>query len=458
MSERLFGTDGVRGIPGTEPLTEPTIRRIAAIAAKFMLEGVKRNGAAPVMLIGRDTRGSGPALLKPIVAGLADLGVRAIDLGVIPTPGVSYLVPRLGAIGGAVISASHNPAEFNGIKFFDARGYKMDPETEDRIEAVLKTEKTRFGGSGAKAERGDKLAQGYLDFLRSTFPATMDLSGLRLVVDCANGAASAFARALFESLGAEVFTLSISPDGKNINADCGALHPCAMRKEVVRRRADCGVCFDGDADRAIFADETGELLDGDAIICFSADRLRRQGLLKKDAVVLTIMSNVGLVHALREEGIRVVSVPVGDRNVTEAIEKDGLSLGGEASGHVIFRNFAPTGDGMLTALQTLAALRESGKPLSHVRKAFHAVPQVLINLKVSAKPKLESLKGLAALVKKLEAELGDEGRVVLRYSGTEPLLRIMIEGPSHGRIKDMAKQIAQAFEEEALPMQGAHRP
>lgn len=455
MSERLFGTDGVRGIPGQEPLTESNVRRIAAIAAKIMQQGVKRNGTAPAMLIGRDTRGSGPSLLRAVVAGFADSGVRAIDLGVIPTPGVSYLVPRQGAIGGAVISASHNPAEFNGVKFFDAAGYKMDPDTEDRIEAILKTEKTRFGGTGAKAESGAKLSRGYVDFLKSTFPATTDLSGLRLIVDCANGAASAFAPALFESLGAEVFPLSCAPDGKNINAGCGALHPSAMSKEVRRRRADCGVCFDGDADRAIFADETGALLDGDAIICFSAQRLRRQGLLKKDAVVLTIMSNVGLVNALNEQGIRVVSVPVGDRNVTEAIEKDGLSLGGEASGHVIFRRFAATGDGMLTALQTLAALRDSGKPLSNVRKAFRAVPQVLVNLRVAAKPRLDSLGSVQALVKKIESELGDNGRVVLRYSGTEPLLRIMIEGPSRSRVKELAKQLADAFEEEVASMQGA---
>lgn len=458
MSERLFGTDGVRGIPGREPLTATTVRRIAAIAAKLMLQGVKRNGTAPAMLIGRDTRGSGPMLEKAVVAGLGDLGVRAIDLGVIPTPGVSYLVPKLGAIGGAVISASHNPAEFNGLKFFDAEGYKMDPATEDRIEAILKTEKTRFGGAGAKAESGAARARSYLEFLKSTFPATLDLSGLELVVDCANGAASGYARELFEGLGARVFALSCSPNGRNINARCGALHPAAMAREVKRRGADCGFCFDGDADRAIFADEKGELLDGDAIICFSARRLRQQGMLDGDKVVLTIMSNVGLVNSLKSQGIGVVSVPVGDRNVSEAIEKERLSLGGEASGHVIFRRFAVTGDGMLTALQTLAALRESGAPLSAVRRSFRAVPQILENLEVARKPSLESLPRLRALVKKLEAELGAQGRIVLRYSGTEPLLRIMIEGPSEARIKAMARQLAEAFEQESAASQGAHRP
>jgi phosphoglucosamine mutase len=456
VSERLFGTDGVRGIPGREPLTTANVAKIAAIAARLMKERQGVNGSTPFILMGRDTRGSGPELARALVSGFAAAGCRTVDLGVIPTPGVAYLVPRHGALCGVVISASHNPAEFNGIKFFDGDGFKMDPLTEDRIETKLRLEPEPK--ASGKAEDGAPWRQGYLDFLKSTFPATLDLSGMKLVVDCANGAASGYAKALFESLGAQVFALSCSPNGRNINADCGALYPAAMQKEIVRRKADCGVCFDGDADRALFADETGALLDGDALICFSAGRLRRQGLLHNDRVVLTIMSNIGLVNCLKEQGVGVTSVPVGDRNVTEAIEREHLSLGGEASGHIIFRRFAATGDGMLTGLQTLAALRESGRPLSDVRKLFRTVPQILQNLEVERKPPLETLPRVKALVKKLETELKGSGRIVLRYSGTEPLLRIMIEGPSQSRIKAMAQEIADVFLAETTAATKGVRP
>jgi phosphoglucosamine mutase len=448
MSERLFGTDGVRGIPGTEPLTQNTIRRIAAAAARILLEAGREavNGRGPYILIGRDTRGSGPLLMKALVAGFADAGVRAVDMGVIPTPGIAFLTPRLKAIGGAVISASHNPAEFNGIKFFDKNGFKMSPEVEGEIEQEIRSRPQKTGRKAVeRAENGCEHAQRYVEFLRSTFPATLDLSGLKLVVDCANGAASAFAPALLESLGAEVTVLSAKPNGRNINADCGALHTGNLRKAVVRQKADAGVAFDGDADRALFCDEKGNLLDGDSIICLGALRLHNRGLLKNDKVVLTVMSNVGLITSLRNLGIAVVSVPVGDRNVTEAIERDGLSIGGENSGHIIFRQFAVTGDGMLTALQTLAALRESGKPLSATRKSFRVVPQVLENLHIQKKPPLDSLPQLKAVVHRFEKELKDNGRVFLRYSGTEPLLRIMVEGPSKARVAAMAKSLAATF-------------
>lgn len=455
-SEKLFGTDGVRGIPGKHPLVPEIVRDIAEIAARIMLErGVSSgNGRGPFALMGRDTRGSGPELAKQLIAGFRAAGVRSVDLGVIPTPGVSYLAPRLGALCGVVISASHNPAEFNGIKFFDQLGFKMDPATEDEVQRRLErgwlekaARRTHAAARVAPraAEDGSKYAVRYVEFLKSTFPATLDLSGMRIVVDCANGASSAFAKDLLESLGAEVLALSCSPNGKNINADCGALFPQAMQRMVVKKKADCGVCFDGDADRAIVCDEKGALLDGDAIICLSALRLRRLGLLRGDKVVLTVMSNFGFLKFLGEQGISVATVPVGDRNVTEAIEKESLSLGGEASGHIIFRRFAATGDGMLTALQTLAALRESGKPLSTHRKSFHPYPQILQNLEVAAKPPLEGLPKLKALIAGFERELKGDGRILARYSGTEPALRIMIEGPSQARIREMARAIAAAY-------------
>ena len=449
--ERLFGTDGVRGIPGRYPLLPENVRSIAAIAARLLLErdAAKFNGGGPFVLLGRDTRGSGPELAKQLVAGFADAGCRTIDLGVIPTPGLSYLTPKLGALCGVVISASHNPAEFNGIKFFDAAGYKMATGMEDRIERELESVRGTAKRSQAAAVDGSAHVDSYLDFLRSTFPATADLSGLKLVVDCAHGASSGLAKRLFEGLGAQVTALSCQPNGKNINLACGALFPGAMQKAVVQKKADAGVCFDGDADRAIFSDEKGALLDGDSLICFSALRLRRLGLLRNDKVVLTVMSNFGLVRALEKQGISVVSVPVGDRNVSDAIEREDLSIGGAASGHVIFRRYAATGDGMLTALQTLAALRESGGKLSEIRRAFSPIPQVLENLEVRERVPLDGLPGLKQLIDKLEKELRGEGRIFLRYSGTEPLLRVMIEGPSLSRVKAMAKEISEAYRRES---------
>lgn len=450
--ERLFGTDGVRGIPGKAPLIPETVMRIGRLAAELMRSqpGVHVNGAAPLVLMARDTRGSGPKLCGDLARGFALAGCRTLDLGVAPTAAVSYLAPRLGALCGVVVSASHNPAEFNGIKFFTAQGFKMDPSTEDLIEGEL----AGAGGTTAQGARALKLlpvvdgsarVKDYLDFLRSTFPATLDLSGLKLVLDCANGAASNFAPALFEALGAQVIALSARPNGRNINADCGAMHPQALRQEVLRRKAGAGVCFDGDADRALFCDENGVLLDGDALICLSASRLHGRGLLRGDKVVMTVMSNFGIVAGLQEQGIGVVSVPVGDRNVTEAIEKEGLSLGGENSGHIVFRQYLPTGDGLLTAVQTLAAVRESGKPLSWHRRHLRCVPQVLHNLRIGHKVPMNKLRKFSGQVAVYERELKGRGRVFLRYSGTEPLLRIMIEGPSKPRIEGMARELATIF-------------
>ncbi|MBI3554302.1 MAG: phosphoglucosamine mutase [Elusimicrobia bacterium] len=447
--ERLFGTDGVRGIPGKPPLTPDTVRAIGALAAELMLRqpGRRVNGGAPFVLMARDTRGSGPAIGRQLAQGFASAGCRTVDLGVIPTGAISYLVPRKHALCGVVVSASHNPAEFNGIKFFTAGGFKMDSSSEDRIERRLKSSR-RAAYPKPLCEDGRAWGDDFADFLRSTFPATLDLSGMRLVVDCANGAASRIAPELFAGLGARVFPIGCRPNGRNINAGCGAMHPDGLRREVVRRRADGGVCFDGDADRALFCDEKGVLLDGDALICLAAVRLHRLGLLRDDRVVLTVMSNFGIVAGLKEQGIGVVSVPVGDRNVTEAIEKEGLSLGGENSGHIVFRQYLATGDGLLTAVQTLAALRESGRPLSWHREHLKTVPQVLHNLRISRKVPLERLSRLRGLAARCERELKGRGRVFLRYSGTEPLLRIMIEGPSRARIIAMARQLEKAFLQE----------
>jgi len=445
----IFGTDGVRGIPGCYPLTEGTVAEMADVAARLLMKQKRLTFGEALILMGRDTRGSGPALCRWLREGFAAAGCRTLDLGVAPTPAVAYLTPRVGALAGVVVSASHNPARFNGIKFFTRDGYKMSPKLEKAVENGLSPQGVaRLPRRGVRPQAASALVRRYTDFLRSTFPPCLDLCGLRLVVDCAHGAAVRIAPPLFAGLGAEVVAVGCSPNGRNINAGCGALSPERMQDAVQRHKADCGVSFDGDADRAIFADEKGALLDGDHLLCLSALHLRRNGLLRSGKVALTVMSNYGLVKFLGREGISVVTVPVGDRNVTEAIERENLSLGGESSGHIIFRNFASTGDGILTALQTLAALRESGGRLSACRAMFRPIPHILKNLSMERKVPLELLPRLRALVRRCAAELRGEGRVFLRYSGTEPLLRIMIEGPSRPRIETMARQLAAAFLDE----------
>ena len=445
MSSKLFGTDGVRGIPGEGALKPEAVRTLAYHAAKVLLErqGVRLNGHSPLVAVGRDTRNSGPALLRAMLSGFSAAGVRAVDLGVIPTPAVSYLAPRLGCFAGAVISASHNPAEYNGIKFFDALGFKVSAALEDEIEkrmlrrAPPALPKPAF----AAADRGAI----YMDFLKSAFPATLDLSGVKLVVDCANGAAAAFAPKLFAELGAEVFAVGVKPNGRNINAGCGATATEALQKEVRRRRADAGVALDGDADRALICDEKGRLLDGDALIGAAAVRLLARGGLRGGKVAVTVMSNYGLLGFLRARGVSVVTTPVGDRWVTEAIEKEGLSLGGENSGHLVFRDFAPTGDGMLTALQTLAAWRESGKPMSALGKLYKPTPQTLKAIHVKGKPPIALMKATGAAIAAAEKKLAGRGRVFVRYSGTEPVLRVLVEGPSAGENKTIADSIAKVY-------------
>lgn len=459
MKDRLFGTDGVRGIPGKEPLTTRTIERIAYHAAVVLLRraGVKSNGVRPRVALGRDTRGSGPALTRALARGFAAAGVETLDLGVIPTPGVSYLTPRVGAFAGVVVSASHNPAEYNGIKFFDALGFKMAPALEHEIERAVAAGRPLPAprGSARPADGRARVAL-YRDFLRSAFPATLDLTGARLVVDCANGAAADFAPALLRSFGAEVVAVGVKPDGRNINRGCGALAADHMGREVRRRRAHAGVAFDGDADRALVCDETGALLDGDAVIGAAAQRLLGRGGLRGGKVALTVMSNYGLIRWLESKGVEVVTTPVGDRHVTEAIEREGLSLGGENSGHVVFRDFAPTGDGILTALQTLAAWRESGKPMSALRRLYSPTPQTLLALRVRHKTALEKLPKTRAAIARAEKSLTGRGRVFVRYSGTEPVLRVLVEGPRKPDNAALAAGIAKTYLAETGQTEEAH--
>ena len=445
MSERLFGTDGVRGIPGKEPLTPATVAALGYHAAKFFLQQAgERAPENPFIVVGRDTRRSGPALQAALAEGFAAAGVTTVDLGVIPTPGVSYLAPRLGALAGAVISASHNPAEFNGIKFFTQGGFKLSPEAESEIERRLRLQR-QVPAAKAVVRDGLGYEEAYRDFLLSAFPATLDLTGVKLVVDCAHGAAAAYAPALLARLGADVFPVGCKPNGKNINEKCGATHPEAMSKEVRRRKAHAGVAFDGDADRALVCDETGAVLDGDAVIGAAAVRLQARGALKGAKVALTVMSNFGLIRFLAGRGVSVVTTPVGDKHVTDALEREGLSLGGENSGHVVFRDFAPTGDGVLTALQTLAAWRESGAPMSALKGLYAPTPQVLRNVHIARKPPLEKLEETQETIGKVAKLLKGRGRVFVRYSGTEPAIRVLVEGPKQGENRRLADLIVKTY-------------
>jgi phosphoglucosamine mutase len=437
-------------------LTVPTVRRLGAVAAAAFLDeggrriGAQENGKAPCIVLGRDTRRSGERLARLLAQGFAEAGCRTVDAGIVPTPAVAYLTRHFGALGGAVVSASHNPPEFNGIKFFTREGFKAPPEMEEKIERRLRA------GSGPAAKQprrsslpplicGQEAVQEYLDFLRSTFPTMLDLRGLRIVVDGANGAASSIAGGLFRLLGAEIFEIGCSPNGRNINVGCGALETSLMQREVLRRRAHCGISLDGDADRAVFADERGRLLDGDVLIAMSAVHLHEKGLLRGDKVVLTVMSNFGLIRYLEERGIGSVQVPVGDRNVTDAIEEGGCCLGGEASGHIVFRRLAPTGDGLLTALQTLGVLVESGRPMSRFRSLYRSYPQTLRNIRVQKRVPLGELCEFERGLRSAQKRLSGRGRVFVRYSGTEPLLRILVEGPDRKEVRRISEGLARAF-------------
>ena len=452
MSSELFGTDGIRGIPGRYPLVPDLVRKLGFVASGVMLRRGGRpgplNGSPPPILIGRDSRASGAALSRQLAQGFAKAGCAAIDAGVIPTPALSYLVPRRGVLFGAMVSASHNPAEFNGIKFFTRDGFKMGPDLEKRIEAGLESAQDPGSGSPRLIDGAAAAARDYADFLRSTFPVDLDLRGKKIAVDCANGAASKIAPRLLRSLGADVFAVGCSPDGTNINRRCGALDTRALCREVRRRGCACGVAFDGDADRAVFADERGRPCDGDLLLSMLAADLREKRLLRGGTVVLTVMSNYGLIRWLGGLGIKTVTVPVGDRNVTEAIEKERLSLGGESSGHIVLRRFAPTGDGLLTALQILAILVREGRPLSAFRERYRAYPQVLRNVRVDRRVPLEDLPETGRRIRAGEERLRGAGRVFVRYSGTEPLLRILVEGPRAAEVRGIAEEIASVFSKE----------
>ncbi|HVO33653.1 MAG TPA: phosphoglucosamine mutase, partial [Elusimicrobiota bacterium] len=425
---KLFGTDGVRGIAGKPPLVKPFVRRLGAAAALVYRQHVKNRSA--VFLIGRDTRRSGAWLVEAFAAGVRSQGLRVRDAGVVSTPSLAYLVPKRRVWGGAMVSASHNPAEFNGIKLFSPSGRKCPDAWERQIEQRL-VDLADVAGTRGRLEKDAKAIPDYLRFLRQTLPARASLRGLTLVVDCSHGSLSRIAPSFLRSIGAKVIAIGARPNGRNINAGWGSQYPERMQQEVLRRKAYGGLAFDGDADRIVMCDEHGQLLDGDFIIACAARFLKEEKRLPTNTVVVTVMANLGLLKALESWNIKTLTTPVGDRFVSEKLEEHGAAIGGEQSGHIIFHRHLPTGDGLLTGLQVLSMLRQRELPLSYVTTLFQKYPQVLINVHVKEKKPLEHCPPLQSEITRVQKELADQGRVFVRYSGTEPLLRIMMEGPDH---------------------------
>lgn len=436
----LFGTDGVRGIAGKPPLTRPEVRRLGAAAVSVYREEIKHR--RPFFLLGRDTRSSGRWIAEAFAQGAASQGVVLRDVGITSTPSIAYLVPAHKALGGVMISASHNPAEFNGIKLFNADGRKCPDAWEHRIEQRL-GELPDFESRRVRMMQDAAAVRDYLRFLKSSLSPNTRFQGLTLVVDCSNGSLSKIAPAFLRSLGARVIPLGTAPNGRNINAGCGSQETGRLQRAVRAHRAHGGMAFDGDADRIILCDETGKILDGDFVLACVAHCLKREKRLTGNTVVVTVMANLGLIKALKASGIRALVTPVGDRYVAEKLDAEGLAVGGEQSGHIIFHNLLPTGDGLLTGLQVLSMLRRIKKPLSWISTLMVKYPQVLHNVHVSHKKPIESCPGVAAAIRQAEDALGSDGRVLVRYSGTEPLLRIMMEGPSEARLKELAGRIAE---------------
>lgn len=435
---RLFGTDGVRGRFGEDLTTE--LARDLGRAAVVVLARYQPD--TPRLVIGRDTRASGEELEGALVEGITAAGGDVYLVGVEPTPAVAFLTTALSAGAGVVISASHNPPEDNGIKFFGPFGFKLSDDLEDEIEDEIEDEMGRDGGIGRAGAVLDLPpdAPDYLDHVVSAAEARLD--GLRVIVDCANGAASRVAPEALRRLGADVYPIFAEPDGWNINVDCGALHPDVVAGAVRAAGVDVGVAHDGDADRALFADADGAVIDGDQVLAACAIAMKAQGRLTGDVVVATVMSNLGLRVAMDAAGIRLVHAPVGDRYVLEQMQEHGAVLGGEQSGHVIFREHATTGDGLITAVRFLSLARRTGVSVAELASAVRRFPQVLVNVEVGRRAALEDVEDVTAAVRAAEAELGETGRVLVRASGTEPLVRVMVEAETEELARRHADELA----------------
>ena len=425
---KLFGTDGIRAVAGEAPLDQPTIFATGVALASSL----KKRRPAPRVLLGADTRESSPWISAVIAAGLSRGGAEVLSAGVITTPGVAYLTRKHQFAAGVVISASHNPWQDNGIKVFGGDGYKLPDATAPEIKSL------------SAPPAGDDFRREYEAFLRNVVP-TLNLAGKRIVIDCANGAAAVIASELFPSLGGEIHLTHVTPNGRNINENCGALHPEVVARETKSLGADLGITFDGDADRALFADAQGRVVNGDAVMLVAARDMQTKGELAGDLVVATTMSNMGLEAALRTSGIRMFRAPVGDKYVLEMMRKHQASLGGEQSGHILFPRRSTTGDGLLTALVLLDLLARSGKPLHELLGDLRVFPQVIVNVRVREKRPLDQIPAVVESILQAETDLHGNGRVVVRYSGTEALARVMIEAESEQQMREHAERIAQAI-------------
>ncbi len=445
MHPKLFGTDGVRGVANVFPITAEISMQLGRALAYMIRNGEHRHR----VIIGKDTRLSGYMIEQALSAGIMSMGVDVVLVGPMPTPAVAHLTRSMRADAGAVISASHNPYQDNGIKFFWRDGFKLPDETESKIEQLifeksldsLRPTATAVG----RAVRMEDAQGRYIAQVKSTFPTELTLEGLTLVVDCANGAAYKVAPTVLEELGAKVIELGVTPDGKNINDRCGALHPEALQKAVLKHKANLGIALDGDADRLIVVDEKGVVVDGDAIMAICTGELVARKELAKKTLVSTVMSNIGLERAVAQWGVKVVRTKVGDRYVVEQMRKHGYNFGGEQSGHLVFLGHATTGDGTLAALQVLAVMCRAGKPMSDLTKIFEPVPQVLLNVMVKEKRELSKLPTVLKTIAGVEKKLGKDGRVLVRYSGTEAKVRVLVEGIDAKKIRAWAEEIGESL-------------
>ncbi len=442
MPKELFGTDGIRGVPGEFPLDDRTLFWIGRALGEYL----RQTEASPRVLMGMDPRESSPRLAAEIAGGLVAAGAAPAFAGVISTPGVACLARQKHFSAGVVISASHNPFHDNGVKLFSGAGIKFPDEVEERLEREIHKHKDHdAAGETVSLEADPSLDEEYLAFLRGRVIRGAKMAGMKLVLDCANGAASRLAPALFRSLGANVVAIHNQPDGRNINAGCGSLHPGSLQQKVLETHATFGVAFDGDADRAVFVSHSGKLINGDGVLLAAARYLKSIGQLKGTRVVGTTMANLGLERALAAEGLSLSRVPVGDRYVLEEMLRSGSNLGGEQSGHIIFLDDSPAGDGLLTALKVASLISLRG-PLDELVQGLQVFPQTILNVKVRAKPPLDSLPQVAHALAEAQRALGNSGRIVLRYSGTEPLARVMVEAERAEDVARWSKAIAAAIQ------------
>ncbi len=443
---KLFGTDGIRGTANKFPMTPDIVMKVGQAIGLWLRQQPNRKADRRMVLIGKDTRLSGYMVEQALASGLNSMGVHVQLTGPLPTPGIGFLARNMRADAGIIISASHNPFYDNGIKIFGADGFKIDESVEREIERVVAmvdlNQHLADSPSVGRTRRIDDATGRYIVYVKNSFPMDLSLEGMRIVLDCANGAAYNAAPAIFEELGAEMIVLGNAPNGININDKSGALHPQATCDAVVKYRADVGITIDGDADRVIMVDEKGEVVNGDHILAICALHQSKEGKLPKNTVVATQMSNIGLDNVLKGHGISVVRTDVGDKHVVEEMRRGGFTLGGEQSGHIIHLDFSTTGDGCVAALNVLSVMQRENKRLSELKDIMLEMPQVLINTRVSVRRDLNQIPGYDQLIQKLQTQLGAKGRIYVRFSGTEPLVRVLVEGPDRKMISKMAEEIA----------------